>query len=481
MLSKEVLDQYEMTIGMEIHVQLKTESKLFGTASNDARDAAPNTRVDELCFGLPGVLPVLNEKALELAIRAGIALNAEVAHFSKFDRKHYFYPDLPKGYQITQFDQPTVGKGYVDVMVDGETTRVGVTRAHIEEDAGKSVHPAGKDYSLVDLNRAGTPLLEIVSEPDIHSPEVAKAYAQEVYYLMKYADVSSVDLYQGNMRFDVNISVAKKGASRLGTRAEVKNLNSFRSVEKAAAYEFKRQIELLEKGEEVVQETRGWLDDKQKTVSQRSKEDAHDYRYFPEPDLPPIEIDQARIDAVRAAMPPLPGQIRDELSTLGLDSSQIETLLQYAAMTDVLRDIPKEQVKTVANWLSGPVIALADEQKTPADQLHLEAKALTELAQMVAEDALSSTGAKQVLAVMVSKGGQPKAIAEALNVMQTSDEGALGDIIDSVLAAHPEAAEDVKNGEMKAIGFLTGQVMKASKGQANPKKVQDILKQKLGG
>ncbi|MDX1765642.1 MAG: Asp-tRNA(Asn)/Glu-tRNA(Gln) amidotransferase subunit GatB, partial [Candidatus Saccharimonadales bacterium] len=247
MLTKETIDQYEPTIGVEIHVQLKTKTKLFSAVDNDARGKSPNSVVSPICFGLPGVLPVLNQEAVELAIRAGIALKAEVATFSKFDRKHYFYPDLPKGYQVTQFDQPTVGKGHVDVPLNGDTFRVGITRAHLEEDAGKSIHPPGKNYSLVDLNRAGTPLLEIVSEPDIHSAEQARAFAQEVYYLMKFADVSNVDLYHGNMRFDVNISVAKKGSKELGIRSEVKNLNSFKAVERASEYEIKRQIQLLEK------------------------------------------------------------------------------------------------------------------------------------------------------------------------------------------------------------------------------------------
>ncbi|MCA9328208.1 Asp-tRNA(Asn)/Glu-tRNA(Gln) amidotransferase subunit GatB, partial [Candidatus Saccharibacteria bacterium] len=271
--------QYYPTIGIECHVQLKTKTKLFGTASNEARDAEPNTLVDQVCFGMPGALPVLNAEAVRLAAKAAYALGTKPQKFSKFDRKHYFYPDLPKGYQISQYDQPIILDGSITIHLDDNSIKtIHITRAHMEEDAGKSTHPSGADYSLVDLNRAGTPLLEIVSEPEIHNSAEAKAYAKELWLRMKYAGVSDVDLYHGNMRFDVNVSVSKD-PNKFGTRSETKNLNSFKSVERAVDYEIKRQIELLEKGQEVVQETRGWLDDKQKTVSQRSKEDAHDYRY----------------------------------------------------------------------------------------------------------------------------------------------------------------------------------------------------------
>lgn len=299
MISPEIRKKYTVTIGIECHVQFKTKTKLFSGVDNDAREAPPNSLVSPLCFGLPGTLPVLNEKAVELGMRAAFALHTEPQKFSKFDRKLYFYPDLPKGYQITQFDEPIVLGGYVDIEVDDKPIRIGITRAHLEEDAGKSTHPTGKDYSLVDLNRAGTPLLEIVSEPDIHSPEEAKQYAHELYLLMRYADVSDANLYYGNMRFDVNVSVSKDPA-KLGTRTESKNLNSFRAVEKASEYEINRQIERLEKGEKIVQETRGWDDAKQRTFSQRTKEEAQEYRYFPEPDLPPIVITDEIIKAMES-------------------------------------------------------------------------------------------------------------------------------------------------------------------------------------
>jgi len=483
-LDKKVIDQYEPTIGIECHVQLKTKTKLFSAVSNDAVGKEPNTVVSPICFGMPGVLPVLNEAAVKLAIRAGIALNAEVAIFSKFDRKHYFYPDLPKGYQITQFDEPIVGKGYVDVPEGDDFIRVGITRAHLEEDAGKSTHPKGADYSLVDLNRAGTPLLEIVSEPDMHSARIARAYAQELYFLMKYADVSNVDLFHGNMRFDVNVSVAKKGSKKLGIRSEVKNINSFKAVEKSVEYEIKRQIELLEKGQAIVQETRGWDDAKQKTLSQRTKEDSHDYRYFPEPDLPPIVITTQEIEEVRVNMPQLPSAIRVKLKKIGLNSSQIETLLSREELVNLQLEVTKksspERAKRIANWLTGEVQASVSEAEYDWSKFSLDSEHLIVLEQMVEANELSSTGAKEVLLMMLGSNKSPKDIAKDNNLLQVSDRGELDKAVAQVIADNPQAAKDVKNGEMKAIGFLVGQVMKLSKGQANPQIVQSLVKEHLG-
>ena len=296
--------KYTLTVGIETHVQLKTKTKLFSGADNDARTASPNTLVNHIDFGLPGALPVLNIRAIELASRAAFALNTKPQAFSKFDRKHYFYPDLPMGYQITQYDEPIIAGGYIEFNVDGQTKRVNITRAHLEADAGKSTHPEGKDYSLVDLNRAGTPLLEIVSEPEMHSPAEARAYCQELYLLIRYADVSDANLYFGNMRFDVNVSVSADDI--LGTRTETKNLNSFRSVERAIACEMNRQIELLEKGEKITQETRGWNDTKNQGYSMRTKENADDYRYMPDPDIPPVHLDEDYISKIAASMPKLP-------------------------------------------------------------------------------------------------------------------------------------------------------------------------------
>jgi len=365
-MNKDYLNKYEMTIGIECHVQLKTTTKLFSGADNDARDKAPNTTVSPICFGLPGTLPVLNREAVNLAIRAGVALNAEIAKVSSFDRKHYFYPDLPKGYQITQLERPTVGTGSIEVPLGDKTFTVRITRAHIEEDAGKLTHPGNADYSLVDLNRAGTPLIEIVSEADMHSPEQAKAYVQELYLLMKSAGVTLGDLYHGNMRFDVNISIAPKGSTTLGTRAEVKNLNSFRSVERAAQYEFERQAELVEKGEKIAQETRGWNDAKQKTFSQRSKEEAMDYRYFPDADLPPIELTDERIAKIRAEVEPLlPATLRTKLAAAGVRQEDAETLLLNDALTGLgyvqtVLGVGADATKFTVNFLVNRLVSGGD-------------------------------------------------------------------------------------------------------------------------
>lgn len=483
MIDASVKARYKATIGIECHVQLKTKTKLFSAVSNDARTADPNTLISHIDMGMPGALPVLNKKAVELAIKAAFALGTEPQQFSKFDRKHYFYPDLPKGYQISQYDQPIILGGHVHITVDGGQKRIGITRAHLEEDAGKSTHPAGKDYSLVDLNRAGTPLLEIVSEPEIHSPEEAKAFAHELWLLMRYADVSDADLYHGNMRFDVNVSVSKDDT--LGIRTETKNLNSFRSVEKAVEYEINRQIEVLEDGGEIIQETRGWDDAGQKTFSQRSKEDAHDYRYFPDPDLPPIVLDANAIAEAKAAMPPLPDDVRSGLALLKLDSSATETLVEELpagrfVLNLINNGIDTADVKRIANWLTSDVQALVSAGNLSWETAKLEAKSFLDLAAMTRENKISSTGAKAVLIEMVEHGGDAAQIAESKNLLQVSDEGAISEIVATVLAENPKAAEDVKNGEMKAIGFLVGQVMKASQGKANPGLAQQLIKQQLG-
>ncbi len=477
------MSEYMPTIGIECHVQLKTKTKLFAAVANDARDTAPNTLISHICLGMPGALPVLNGAAVELAMKAAFALNTTPQLFSTFDRKHYFYPDLPKGYQISQLYQPIILGGYVDIEVDGQVKRIGVTRAHMEEDAGKSTHPAGKDYSLVDLNRAGTPLLEIVSEPDIKSAAEAKAYAHELYLLMRYADVSDANLYYGNMRFDVNVSVSKDPTT-LGLRTETKNLNSFKAVEKSVEYEIKRQIEVLEAGGEIVQETRGWDDTKQKTFSQRTKEDAHDYRYFPDPDIPPIVLEKSAIEAVRQSMPVMPADIRAKLRELKIDSSAAETIIDEltAAKTILacLNDgVPTEDIRRIALWLAGDVQGFVANQEMSWENLQLDPLALARLSQLTGSSKVSSTGAKSILIELIQNGGEPEAIAQKLDVLQESDEGALDAIVAQVLADNQKAAEDVRAGEMKAIGFLVGQVMKASKGKANPGLVQKIIKEKL--
>ena len=472
---------YVMTIGIECHVQLATVTKLFSPADNDARGKGPNSVVHPIDFGLPGMLPVLNKRAVELAVLAGKAMNAEVAKVSRFDRKHYFYPDLPNGYQISQMYQPTILEGYVDApMEDGESVRVRIHHAHIEMDAGKLSHYG--DYSLVDLNRAGTPLIEIVSEPDIHSPQEAKAFAAELHKLMVYAGVTFGDLYHGNMRFDVNISVAPEGATELGKRAEVKNLNSFRSVERAAEYEFKRQVALLEKGEVVVQETRGWDDSTGKTTSQRSKEDAQDYRYMPDPDIPPIVLTDERIAEIQKDMPLLPPYYRDKWKNLGLDKSVIESLLAHQSYAELITTIQDnagdETAKRVAHWFAS---GLTTDEGTAEVASTFVPEAFIELSNMVEGNELSSTAAKDVFNELLVSDKTPREIAEEKNLLQVSDEGAIAAIVDEVLAdpASAKAVEDIRAGNDKAIGFLVGQIMKKSQGKANPALAQKLIRERL--
>lgn len=496
-------DNYEMTIGIECHVQLATKTKLFSAADNDARDKEPNSCVNEIDYGLPGMLPVLNKEAINLAIKAGKALNAKIANVSRFDRKHYFYPDLPKGYQTTQMYQPTILAGYVDVpLEDGSTTRVRIHHAHLEEDAGKLTHYG--DYSLVDLNRAGTPLIEIVSEPDIHSAVEARAFATELYRLMTYAGVTHGDLYHGNMRFDVNISVAKKGAKLLGKRAEVKNLNSFRSVERAAIYEFKRQADLIESGQVVVQETRGWDDDKQITTSQRSKEDAQDYRYMPDADIPPIVLSDKEIAEIQETVPTLPNEYRESWRDLGLDSSVINTVLNHQEVADLLGAIHGLTGSSKPHVLEDLGVDEKKYQKlvkrifnlfasTPEDEMNFDMipadlvgpRRMTHLALLAEDGKISSTSTKEIfldLFDMSTRGKLPQEIAEEKNLLQVSDEGAIAAIVDEVLAdpASQKSIEDIKAGKDKAIGYLVGQIMKNSKGKANPAMAQKMIRERLG-
>ena len=477
-----VYDEYEMTIGIECHVQLATNTKLFSAVSNDSREAAPNTNVSPVDYALPGMLPVLNHEAVVLAVKAAAALESEVALESRFDRKHYFYPDLPKGYQTSQMYQPIIGPGLVEAPLDdGEKIAVRIHHAHMEEDAGKLTHHG--DYSLVDLNRAGTPLIEIVSEPDIHSAKGARAFATELYRRMTYAGVTHGDLYHGNMRFDVNISVAKKGATELGKRAEVKNLNSFRSVERAAEYEFKRQVDLLESGERVVQETRGWNDDTQTTTSQRSKEDAQDYRYMPDPDIPPIVLTPSEIDEIQRTVPKLPSAYREEWAALGLDRSVVEALLGVQKHAIILSEVQKiagdKAAEKVAHWFASALGRSEDD--TPSVVQNENASAYCDLATMVLKNELSSSNAKEIFLQLFAGEDNPRAIAEANNMLQNSDSSAIEAIVDAVLAdpASQKAIDDIKGGNEKAIGYLVGQVMKNSKGQANPAMATEIIKAKL--
>jgi aspartyl-tRNA(Asn)/glutamyl-tRNA(Gln) amidotransferase subunit B len=471
------MNEYKITIGIECHVQLNTKTKLFSAVDNDAVDKEPNSCVSPIDYALPGMLPVLNKAAVEKAVKAGLAMNCNINLVSRFDRKHYYYPDLPKGYQISQMYQPIIGAGEIH-LPDGSTVKI--EHAHMEEDAGKLTHFG--TYSLVDLNRAGTPLIEIVSMPDIHSAAQARLYCEELHRLMMYAGVTNGDLYQGNMRFDVNISISN--TDKLGTRAEIKNLNSFRSVERAVEYEYGRQKALLEKGEKVKQETRGWNDATGKTTSQRSKEEAQDYRYMPEPDVPPIVLEQSYVDKIAANMPMMPDEYRSKFGVLNLDASEQEAILNYPILAQRLSEVCDKNVKLaprVAHWFSSILLA---EENLDKDFALATAPELVELSEMVEKKELSSTAGKEVFLEMYDKKNTsktPHTLAKEMNLLQENDEGALEAIIDEVLTA-PEcakAAEDVRNGEMKAIGFLVGQVMKKSKGKANPATVNELIKKKL--
>lgn len=478
------MSEWTMTIGIECHVQLATRSKLFSPADNDARDKAPNSVVHAIDYGLPGMLPLLNEEAITLAIKAAKALNAEVAEVSRFDRKHYFYPDLPMGYQITQMYHPTIGAGHVEVpQQDGSTKIVRIHHAHIESDAGKQVHYA--DHTLVDLNRAGTPLIEIVSEADMHSAAEARAFATELYRLMTYAGVTNGDLYHGNMRFDVNISVARTDSKTLGKRAEVKNLNSFRSVEKAAEYEYRRQTELLEKGEKVIQETRGWDDAKQRTFSQRSKEDAQDYRYMPDADIPPVILTRKKIEEVQAAVGLLPADYRSNFASLSLDSSVVNTLLanqKHAQLIYDIKSISESHAVRVANWFSSVFRSPDEDGIDTAEELLPTVEDLVELSSMTEKSELSSTAAKEIFLALVAGESNPRQIAVQRDLLQVSDQSAVASVVDEVLAdeTSQKSIIDIRAGNEKAIGFLVGQVMKRSNGKANPGMAQAIIKEKLG-
>lgn len=468
--------KYIPTIGIECHVQLCTKTKLFSEVDNDARGKEPNSCVSPVDYALPGMLPRLNGEAVRLAILAGRAMNCEINSYSRFDRKHYFYPDSPKGYQITQFYHPIIGAGYVELP---SGTKVRIEHAHLEGDAGKLTHFDG--YSLVDLNRVDTPLIEIVSMPDIHSAKDAHDYCKELWRLMRYAGVTYGDLYNGNMRFDVNTSLAPEGSDKLGTRTEVKNLNSFRSVERAVEYEIARQTKVLESGEKVVQQTLGWSDATGKTSPQRSKEVAADYRYMPEPDLPPIRLSEEFIEAESAKLPLMPADYRAKFGSV-IPTDTLEILLDYPELMSRLGEIAPPAISLVSNLFTSVLLA---EEKSAEYLNDLPAAAeLSELAEMNEKKELSSTATKEVFLRLFDpqmKGRGARQIAKELGLIQENDLGALEKIVDVVLAK-PEtkkAQDDFRNGEEKVIGFLVGQVMKESHGKANPSAVQEILRKKL--
>lgn len=468
--------KYIPTIGIECHVQLSTKTKLFSEVDNDARGKEPNSCVSPVDYALPGMLPRLNGEAIKFAIRAGRAMNCEINASSRFDRKHYFYPDSPKGYQITQFYHPIIGAGYVELP---SGTQVKIEHAHLEGDAGKLTHY--DDYSLVDLNRVDTPLIEIVSMPDIHSAKDAHDYCKELWRLMCFAGITNGDLYNGNMRFDVNTSLAPEGSDKLGTRTEVKNLNSFRSVERAVEYEISRQAKILEAGEKVVQQTLGWNDATGKTTAQRSKEEAKDYRYMPEPDLPPINLTKEFIEEESSKLPLMPMNYRKKFGGV-IANDTLEILLDYPSLMSKLNEINEKYVKHISNLFAS--VLLAEEKSAEYLNDLPTTQDLNELSEMNDKKELSSTATKEVFLKLFDpqmKNRGAKNIAKELGLIQENDLGTLEVIVDAVLAK-PEtkkAQEDYRNGEEKVLGFLVGQVMKESHGKANPSAVQEILRKKL--
>ena len=477
--------KYTTVIGLEVHSELKTKSKAFCSCSTEF-GGEPNTHVCPVCLGMPGALPVLNKQVVEFAIRAGLAVDCEIKKFNKFDRKNYFYPDLSKNYQISQFDKPICEGGHIDIEVDGQTKRVGITRIHMEEDAGKLVHSGAtiktSDSSAVDYNRAGVPLIEIVSEPDMRSAAEARAYMEKLKAILEYTDVSDCKMQEGSLRCDANISVMPEGATEFGTRAEIKNLNSFRALERAIEYEIQRQIQLVEDGGTVVQETRTWDDGKGMTLSMRSKEEAHDYRYFPEPDLVPVEIDDAWIARVKSELPELPAARKARLmQEKGLVDYDAENIVSTKAMAEYFDEAAKhtEDSKGIANWLLGDVSAYLNSENIAIEQFPITPANLGEMVNLINKGVLSSKLAKKVFAEMLKTGKTPQALVKELGLEQISDEGAIVKIVEETLAENPQSIIDYKAGKDRALGFLVGQIMKKSRGKANPEMVNNLLKERM--
>ena len=469
--------KYETVIGLEVHVELHTKSKIFCGCSTEF-GAPPNTHTCPICLGHPGVLPVLNRQAVEYAMKAAMALNCTIADVSKFDRKNYFYPDSPKAYQISQYDQPIGENGWIDIEVDGKTKRIGITRLHLEEDAGKLTHVDVGYASLADFNRVGTPLVEIVSEPDISSPEEARAYLEKIRAIMQYCDVSDVKMEEGSLRCDANISLRPFGETKLGTKAELKNMNSFRGVQRGLEYEEIRQAELLDDGEEIVQETRRWDEAAGKTLSMRSKEQAHDYRYFPDPDLVTLHISQEWKDRVRASIPELPDERKARYtSEYGLPTYDAEVITSSVHLANLFEDSMKytSDAKAVSNWIMGDLLGYLNSEGVEITALQLTGQGLGEMVGLIEKGTISNKIAKTVFKEMLESGKLPKQIVEEKGLVQISDEGAILTIVEQVVAANPQSVEDYKAGKQKAIGFLVGQVMKESKGKANPGLANKLL------
>jgi aspartyl-tRNA(Asn)/glutamyl-tRNA(Gln) amidotransferase subunit B len=479
------MSDWEVVIGLEIHAQLATQSKIF-SGSATAYGAPPNTQANLVDLAYPGVLPVLNARAVQMAVKFGLAVDATVARRSVFARKNYFYPDLPKGYQISQYELPVVAGGTLKIMLDdGEVKTVGITRAHLEEDAGKSLHEGLPNASGIDLNRAGTPLLEIVSEPDMRSAKEAVAYMKKIHTLVRYLEICDGNMQEGSFRCDANVSVRPRGQEKFGTRAEIKNLNSFRFVEKAIQYEVARQVELIESGGKVVQETRLYDSDKDETRSMRSKEEANDYRYFPDPDLLPVEIDEAFIETVRATLPELPDQkaarFAREFGLSAYDAGVLCASRELGAYFEALVAAQgASHAKLAANWVMGELSSALNRDGVDIEHSRVDPQQLTGLLNRIVDNTISGKIAKEVFEAMWSEGKAADAIIEAKGLRQITDVGAIESVIDAVIAANPKQLADYRSGKDKLFGFFVGQVQKATGGKANPAQLNDLLKSKLG-
>lgn len=478
------MSNWEPVIGLEVHTQLATKTKIFSAAPTTF-GAEPNTQACAIDLGLPGVLPVLNEEAVKLAVRFGLAIGAHIEKRSVFARKNYFYPDLPKGYQISQYERPIVGLGHVDIQLeDGTEKRIGITRAHLEEDAGKSLHEDLPNASGVDLNRAGTPLLEIVSEPDLRSAKEAVAYLKLIHQLVRYLEVSDANMQEGSFRCDVNISVRRKGTEKFGTRTEMKNLNSFRFIERAIIYEIDRQIDVLENGGTIVQETRSYDPDQDVTNTLRNKENAHDYRYFPDPDLLPVELSDEFISAIRADLPELPWEKRERLKThYGLNDYDADFIATNRIVAtffeETLTHCDGAKPKLVANWIAGELSASLNKNNLPIEKSPVKPQQLGQLMLRIHDQTISNNIAKQVFEAMWQGEGDADQIIEKKGLKQITDTSAIDAMIDEVIANSPQQLAQYRAGKDKLFGYFVGQVMKATKGKANPQQVNDLLKAKL--
>jgi len=483
-MSTNLMNQWETVIGLEIHAQLATVSKIFSGAST-AYGAEPNTQACAVDLGMPGVLPVLNREAVRMAIRFGVAIDAVIDHQSVFARKNYFYPDLPKGYQISQFEHPIVGKGRISICpAEGEHREIGITRAHLEEDAGKSIHDLFPEQSGIDLNRAGTPLLEIVSEPDMRSAKEAVAYARKIHTLVRYLEICDGNMQEGSFRCDANVSIRRKGDDKLGTRAELKNINSFRFLERAINYEIERQIEVIEDGGKVVLETRLYDSERDETRSMRSKEEANDYRYFPDPDLLPVTISDEDIAEIRAALPELPEQKKQRyIDDLGLSDYNAELLTANrdtaVYFESAYGDGDAATAAQLANWILGDLTGALNKAGLDTADSPISPSMLAQLVARIADDTISGKIAKQVFEAMWQGEGGADDIIEVRGLRQITDSGAIETLIDEVIAANPEQVEQFRAGKEKVLGFFVGQVMKQSRGKANPGQVNKILRDKL--